>query len=90
MNLQDRIEKNANIMLWSIHVAGPDDVHAAPSHKEAVEQARIWNEALYDRIDDKLDEILCFSYAAPWPYDEESHAHDIKSWPEKMSDPKKK
>lgn len=32
MTTGERIEANANLTLWCVHVLGPDDVLAAPSH----------------------------------------------------------
>ncbi len=80
MTTNERIEANADLTLWCVHVLGPDDVHAAPSHLAAVTQAHELNKALYSRADTKCDDILCFSYAAPWPYDAESHKLAVLNW----------
>jgi hypothetical protein len=39
MTTSERIEANANLTLWCVHVLGPDDVLAAPSHEAAAVHA---------------------------------------------------
>jgi hypothetical protein len=80
MTTAERIEANANLTLWCVHVLGPDDVHAAPSHLAAVTHAHELNKHLYSRADKKCDDIMCFSYAAPWPHSKESHAKAVVNW----------
>lgn len=79
MKLSEKIEANANLTLWCVHVLGPDDVHAAPSHDAAVIHARQLNKTVHRRVE-LLDDILCFAYAAPWPHSPKSHAEDLKHW----------
>jgi hypothetical protein len=75
------METNANLMKWCVHILGPDDVQAAPSHLAASYQAHEMNKLLYSRADRKCDDILCFAYAAPWPHSKESHDGNVKAWP---------
>ena len=75
----ERIEANADLVLWCVHVLGPDDVHAAPSHEAAAVHARELNKALH-RKPDAPNDVLCFAYAAPWPHSQEAHAEAVKNW----------
>ena len=79
MTLREKIEANANLILWCVSVAGPDDVHAAPSHEAAVVRAHEINKALHGRVSTP-DDVLCFAYAAPWPYSPSDHAEAVKDW----------
>lgn len=81
MTTGEKIEANANLTLWCVHVLGPDDVYAAPSHDAAVIHAHELNKALHGRLSTDND-ILCFAYAAPWPYSATAHADSVLSWPE--------
>ena len=81
MTLNEKIEANADLCLWCVHVLGADDVHAAPSHEAAVIHARELNKVVFSRITFDPTEVLCFSYASPWPHSKESHAEDLKKWP---------
>lgn len=75
----ERIEANANLTLWCVHVLGPDEVMAAPSHDAAVTHAHELNKAVFGRVTTPSD-ILCFAYAAPWPHSKASHAEDLQNW----------
>jgi hypothetical protein len=77
--LSERIEENANLVLWCVHVLGSDDVMAAPSHSAAATHAHELNKALFARRSTPTD-VLCFAYAAPWPHSREAHADDVKNW----------
>ncbi|KGM50681.1 hypothetical protein [Pseudooceanicola atlanticus] len=77
MTTNEKIEANANLTLWCVHVLGPDDVHAVPSHDAAVIGARELNKAIHGKAEAPED-ILCFAYAAPWPHSAEAHAEDLK------------
>ena len=79
MTVRERIEANANLVLWCVHVLGPDDVYAAPSHDAAVITAREWNKIIHRRTE-PLDDVLCFAYAAPWPHSTEAHVENVKNW----------
>lgn len=79
MTVKDKIEANADLTLWCVHILGPDDVLAAPCHDAAVVHARELNKALHGRPSTPND-VLCFAYAAPWPYSAESHASNVKNW----------
>lgn len=76
---KDKIEANADLALWCVHILGPDDVLAAPSHEAAVVHARELNKATFGRRDEPND-VLCIAYAAPWPYVAETHAEAVKDW----------
>jgi hypothetical protein len=76
MTTGEKIEANANIVKWCVHVLGPDDVMAAPSHDAAVVRAHEMNKSLHGRVSSP-DDVLCFAYAAPWPYSDEEHATAI-------------
>lgn len=81
MTLSEKIEANANLTLWCVHILGPDDVLAAPYHEAAVVHARELNKAVHRRQGpEDVKDILCFAYAAPWPHDPEGHAEDVKNW----------
>lgn len=86
MILSEKIEANANIVLWCVHVIGPDDVCAAPSHDAAVAHAHELNKKLHGRKGTP-DDILCFAYAAPWPHSPESHVEALKAWPNPSPSP---
>jgi hypothetical protein len=77
MTTGEKIEANANLVRWCVHILGPDDVIAAPSHDAAVTRAHEQNKALHGRVS-VTDDVLCFAYAAPWPHSAESHAYDLK------------
>lgn len=79
MTVGEKIEANANLTLWCVHVLGHDDVMAAPSHDAAVVHARDMNKAVFGRLGTPND-VLCFAYAAPWPHSKESHADDLRTW----------
>lgn len=79
MTLSEKIEANANLTLWCVHVLGPDDVLAAPSHDAAATHARELNKVFHGRAR-ATDDVLCFAYAAPWPYSQTSHADAVKDW----------
>jgi len=76
--LLDRIEKNADLTLWCVHVLGPDDMYAAPSHADAVQKANQLNADF--QSDFRFADILCFAYAAPWPHSKAEHERRVKNW----------
>lgn len=80
--LRKVIEENANLVKWCVHVIGPDDVLAAPSHDAAATHAHELNKAVFGFLRVPND-ILCFAYAAPWPHGEADHAEAVKKWPVK-------
>jgi hypothetical protein len=79
MTLSEKIEANANLVLWCVHVLGPDDVMAAPSHDAAATHARELNKAVHSGVSAGND-VLTFAYAAPWPYSPEDHAKSVLDW----------
>ena len=79
MTTGEKIEANANLTLWCVHVLGSDDVMAAPSHDAAVVHAHELNKAVHGRASSP-DDVLCFAYAAPWPHSASDHADDMKKW----------
>ncbi len=79
MTTGEKIEANANLALWCVHILGPDDVLAAPSHDAAAVHAHELNKALHGRVTTP-DDVLCFAYAAPWPHSREDHAEAVKGW----------
>lgn len=74
---EERMEANANRVLWCVHVIGPDDVYAEPSHASAVANADKLNRSLWSRPD-APDDVMCFAYADRWPWSEKSHAEAMK------------
>jgi hypothetical protein len=78
VTLNQKIEANADLTLWCIHTLGPDQFLAAISHDSAVIRAREINQTIHRRIGDKHAAVLCFSYAAPWPWSKDDHADDMK------------
>jgi hypothetical protein len=79
VTLAEKIEANANLVLWCVHILGPDDVLAAPSHEAAAVHARELNKAVLSLRDTPID-VLCFAYAAPWPHSRADHAEAVKNW----------
>lgn len=79
MTLNEKIEANADLTLWCVHILGPDDVLAAPCHEAAVVHARELNKAAHGRANAPAD-VLCFAYAAPWPHRPEAHAEAVMDW----------
>lgn len=77
MTVEERIEANANLALWCVHVIGPDDLYAEPSHAAAVANAEKLNRAVLGRSDTPGD-VMCFAYADTWPWSAEAHAKDIE------------
>lgn len=73
-----RIEDNANLVLWCVHTLGPDDVLATCTHQAAVDMAGILNKVILDHQKSPKD-VMCFSYAAPWPHSAEAHAENLRS-----------
>ena len=80
MTTGEKIEANANLALWCIHILGPDEVYAAPSYSAAKIHAHEMNKALHSRLGTPND-VLCFAYAAPWPYGATDHAKSVKNLP---------
>jgi hypothetical protein len=76
---RDRIETNADLVMWCVHILGPDDMLAAPCHEAAAVRARELNKALHGKPSTP-DDILCFAYAAPWPYGREGHNKGLMDW----------
>lgn len=79
MSVGERIEANADLVKWCVHVLGPDDILAAPSHAAAEAHAHELNKAVFGRVGSP-DDVLCFAYAAPYPYSAEDHAEAVKQW----------
>jgi hypothetical protein len=77
MDMAERIEANANLVLWCVHVLGPDDVYAEPSHASAVAKAAKLNSDIWSNAKSP-DDILCFAFADMWPWSAEAHAQAIK------------
>ena len=79
MTTGEKLEANANLTLWCVHILGPDEMLAAPSHLAAKTHAHELNKSLYSRAGTPCD-VLCFAYAAPWPYSATDHAESVKNW----------
>jgi hypothetical protein len=71
-----RMHQNANLVLWCVVVLGPGDVFAAFDYEFACKMAERINEDTFAR--DNSAQALCFAYPAPWPYDDRSHAEDLR------------
>lgn len=80
LNPNRKSEANANLTLWCVHVLGPDDVIAAPTHAAAAQHAKELNTTLHDNHANPPGDVLCFAYAAPWPHTPETHSHDLENW----------
>ena len=78
MTLEERIEANANLTLWCVHVAGPDDLYAEMTHAAAVARADELNRVVIHRGASDTEDVLCFAYADVWPYSREDHAKAMK------------
>ena len=70
---------NTDLILWCIHILGPDDIIAAPTYGEAIERAYELNLSIHER-DHEPKDLLCYAYVAPWPYSKEEHAKDIEEY----------
>jgi NTP pyrophosphatase (non-canonical NTP hydrolase) len=70
--IYERIETNADLVKWCVHVLGADDVHPVRSHSEAVAVANELNQLVL-RLVDSPDEILCFAYPLPWTHGDDKH-----------------
>ena len=83
-DLADKIEANANLVLWCVHALGPDELYAAPSHAEAVDRAALLNMQIHDQLEKSGQDntILCFFFADVWPYSVDDHAHALDEWNE--------
>lgn len=77
MTLEERMEANANLTLWCVHVTGADDLYAEPSHAAAVSKADELNRAVWSRPS-APDDVMCFAYADVWPWSDEQHAEAMK------------
>lgn len=75
--LDAHIEENANLVLWCVHLIGPDDIYAEPSHAIAVAKAEELNRTIQASPKHPND-ILCFAYADMWPYTAAQHAQAIE------------
>ena len=77
-------------LLWCCHVRGPDDLYAAESYEAALKQADDLNDALKKhnagREPHPYDPIIS-AVPAPWPWDAESHAEDLRKARAHASDP---
>ncbi|AVG17063.1 hypothetical protein CFN79_15035 [Chromobacterium vaccinii] len=80
---------------WAIHIPGPDDLYAAPSHAEAVFVAEHHNKttlpAIQKIMDSKQPEerrmyppIECIAAeVVPWPWDDAEHEESLsEDWPD--------
>lgn len=76
MTAEERMEANANRVLWCVHVIGPDDLYAEPSHAAAVAHSDELNRALWSRPN-APDDVTCYAYADTWPWSAEQHAEDL-------------
>lgn len=75
MTVEETIEANANRVLWCVHVIGPDEVYAEPSHAAAVAAADKLNRAVWSRAG--APDVTCFAYPDVWPWSKEAHAEDL-------------
>lgn len=78
MTVEERMEANANRVLWCVHVIGPDDLYAEPSHASAVANAEKLNRSVWAR-DDAPADVTCFAYADTWPWGSDAHADAMKN-----------
>lgn len=76
-NADEVAEANANLIKWGVHVLGADDWYAAPSHADAVRMARRGNVLCAEHT--RVNDLLWFAYAGPWPWDEASHAESLRA-----------
>lgn len=74
--------------LWSIHIPGPDDYHAAPSEKSAIHMAEKHNASMTEHFsktpitpgDDEKLRASCNAVVSHWPFDAEAHAKAISDF----------
>ena len=62
--------------LWCVHITGADDVHAMPSHGEALHEANALNAVLVRNSHEEGDPIM-IAVATEWPHSAESHAAGV-------------
>lgn len=71
--------------LWCIHIPGPDDLHAAPSHAIAERMAERHNKDMqefFDKNPEKLSQWAvtadqCKAQVIEWPHGAEEHAEEL-------------
>lgn len=69
------------IILWALHVIGPDDVYAAPSWAAAAEAATYLEYHMTQSRLRKEPDLPVVSFAViPWPHSPESHAKEVLRW----------
>lgn len=67
--------------LWAVHVLGPDDIHAAASHADALalcdelNAIGLQNNAGKTPGDQRY--VIHIAYPMPWPYSPEAHAESL-------------
>ena len=77
MSIEEKIEANANRLLWCVHIAGPDDLYAEPTHASAVAKADEHNRMVWSRPNAPED-VCCFAYADVWPWEPAAHEDAMK------------
>lgn len=63
------------LVLWCVHVIGPDNVFAMASEEAAQLAATELNAAFAETV--RVTNIDCRAVAEPWPYSADSHAADL-------------
>lgn len=66
--------------LWAVHLVGPDDVQAAPSHTKAAILAAAMRAYLATRKP-RSGEPEADARVILWPGNTDSHAADLADWP---------
>lgn len=84
MSIVERMEANADRVLWCVHVLGPDDLYAESSHAAAVVHANKLNRSIWSQ-EKSPDDVLCFAYADMWPWSDEAHALAMKQEAERKT-----
>lgn len=69
-----RVSGRLDFIVSTLYLAGPDEWHAAPTKKDAVEVASTLNSEFADR------DIKPHAVAGKWPYSPESHADGLPQW----------
>jgi hypothetical protein len=76
-----KTDEQSKAALWCIHIAGPDEIHACTSERDAVERAKVFNEWANNLAKERgYDFIQNPATPQPWPdyFKAEDHAIDLR------------
>lgn len=73
----DYLGTQRSMILWCMHVLGPDDLHAASSHAAAEKMVNDMIDLL--QRDVPTGDALCLPIVAPWPYSAKQHTATLSN-----------